>query len=369
MTIAYVVTSKSNDLHGDMALVSMMSARITNPGWRIVLICDRKTMDAATGCKHRMLEVCDEVVAVDTPEGDPTFVNRWIKSQAIRWVSDACLLLDTDTLIRRSLDDLPNLVEHVGAVPNYNTANTSEQIWEEDVEELRRMDWPVEFAFYANGGALFFKPTALVRHFFGMWHFFYLESVKSLRRHRDQPALNSALIASSVPLTKLPDSYNFQLRHIIKGWSEAAIWHYYSSVGTEGTFFEHIVHKAPELSNDELGRLVKVAVSASHPFVAYDDVAIAIANYSGESGHLKQWQRKWLQTDKAELHVAQLNELESIASNYLQSEDRLQSLRSELQDCKAQLCSIKASFSWRLTAPFRMLERSFRGAIARLRSV
>jgi hypothetical protein len=268
MTIAYVVTSNGNDVFADMALVSMLSARITNPAWRIVLICDKETVVAARTNKHRMLDICDEVVEVDTPSGPPVFVNRWMKTQAIRWVSDACLLLDTDTLLRRPLDDLPNLVEHLGAVPNYNTDNASEQIWEEDLEELRRMDWPAEFAFYANGGALFFKQTALVKHFFDLWHSFYLESVASLSRNRDQPSLNSAITASSVPLTRLPDSFNFQIRGLKSKDVEAAkIWHYYSSIGQTDTSFNLLVGKAKVSDLTTLKNSVRIALAKPSPLL------------------------------------------------------------------------------------------------------
>ncbi|MEX0802094.1 MAG: hypothetical protein WD688_02060 [Candidatus Binatia bacterium] len=272
MTIAYVVTSNGNDVFADMALVSMISARITNPAWRIVLICDKETVGAARTNKHRMLSMSDEVVEVDTPSGAPVFVNRWMKTQAIQWVSDACLLLDTDTLLRRPLDDLPNLVEHLGAVPNYNTDNASEQIWAEDLEELRRMDWPAEFAFYANGGALFFKQTALVKHFFALWHSFYMESVMSLSRNRDQPSLNSAITASSVPLARLPDGFNFQVRGLkTEGVQEAQIWHYYSSIGQADTSFNLLVGRAGGSDLRTLRNSIGMALARPSPLLTREE--------------------------------------------------------------------------------------------------
>jgi hypothetical protein len=300
-----------------------------------------------------MLEICDEVVEVDTPSGPPVFVNRWMKTQAISWVSDACLLLDTDTLIRKPLDDLPNLVEHLGAAPNYNTDNPSEQIWEEDLEELRRMDWPVEFAFYANGGALFFKQTSLVKHFFGFWHSFYLESVASLSRNRDQPSLNSAITASSVPVKRLPDTYNFQLRHIIKGWSEAVVWHYYMSVGSSATRFQRIVEQAPKLSWPELTNAIRCAVGASHPFFASDDLAIEIAELGNEVGSLSATARHWLTAENNHQRLDLLKQLDTMR-------DDSERLQREVNELRATLTSIYHSWSWKLTRPLRIFDRVLR---------
>lgn len=356
MTIAYVVTSKGNDVHGDMAFVSMMSARITNPGWRIVLICDRKTMDAATGCKHRMLEVCDEVVAVDAPEGDPTFVNRWMKTQAIRWVSDVCLLLDTDTLIRRPLDDLPNLVEHLGAVPNYNTDTTSEQISDEDKQELQSMGWTIDFAFYANGGALLFKTTDIAWEFFTVWHKLYVQSVQLLQRNRDQPSLNTAILKTSSPVTRLPDSMNFQLRHITKGWSEAKVWHYYASIEMRNTLFADIIKQVAELTDTELTTAISNAISAKHPFIAKDDVSIEIARLSNHDGVLPEVWKSWLQTESVDQRSDLLKHL-----GYAQNS--LTKTQYELRDVRSELSSLHRSISWQITKPARVLDHFLRSVL------
>jgi hypothetical protein len=301
------------------------------------------------------------VVEVDTPSGPPVFVNRWMKTQAISWVSDACLLLDTDTLIRKPLDDLPNLVEHLGAVPNYNTDNPSEQIWEEDLEELRRMDWPVEFAFYANGGALFFNQTSLVKHFFGFWHSFYLESVASLSRNRDQPSLNSAITASSVPLTRLPDRFNFQLHHLTKGWSNALIWHYYSSVGMAGTAFERVVCGAQEFGELELHGMVQDAVSAAHPFVARDELAQAIADFADRNGVLSPARKAWLQAGTVQERLDLLLQIESSAESLANAKDKLMAAQSNLN-------SMCESLSWRITRPARVVDEHIRRSKWLLRS-
>jgi hypothetical protein len=44
-----------------MALVSMLSVRISNPALEILAVCDEESALALSANKHRLLEVCDEL--------------------------------------------------------------------------------------------------------------------------------------------------------------------------------------------------------------------------------------------------------------------------------------------------------------------
>src|ERR1039458_1554653 len=209
-TVAYVITSDGHDNFADMALVSMLSVRISNPGLRIVAVCDEKSAGAIQAAKHRLLQVCDNLITVPTPDGEGTFRNRWIKTQLCAYVSGNVLHLDADTLVRESLADLPTLVSEFGAVANHNGATLSDQFWGDDRQILESMGWPSNFEAYVNGGVFFFKSCACVREFFAKWHELWLAGVAANGRLRDQPSLNSALALSRVAVRILPSGYNAQ---------------------------------------------------------------------------------------------------------------------------------------------------------------
>ena len=94
--VVYVVTSDGHDGFADMALVSMLSVQISNPGLRILAICDEKSALILRAERHRVLDVCDEFITVPTPGGEPIFRNRWIKTRLCRYVEGNVLYIDTD---------------------------------------------------------------------------------------------------------------------------------------------------------------------------------------------------------------------------------------------------------------------------------
>jgi hypothetical protein len=359
ISLVYIVTSCGDDNFANMALVSMLSARKTNPSSKIVLICDEGTARSAAAHNHRMLHVCNELVTVDVPPGHPTFVNRWMKTQARKWIEGPFLLVDTDTLIRAPLDELLHLVAHMGAVPNHNTDTVERQVWREDLEEVMQMGWGREFAAYWNGGVLFFQQTETVENFFKLWHARYLQSAQHLRRYRDQPALNTAIRDSFIPITRLPDRFNFQIRDICKRWSDAAIWHYYSSAGLEGTMFGEIVDAASKLSANDLNLRVTDALALPHPFLSGDEVACAIAKQVDESGCITVGQTRWLR-------AGSLAERLNLATSAAELQSRLDECADNNEQLRAAIAALRASASWRLTSPYRASRRLLNRILARV---
>ena len=211
LTLVYVVTSDGKDIFADMVLLSILSVRVSNPGVPIVALCDMKSAHALRRAKHRLLELCDQVISGDTPEGPSTFRNRWIKTQLPKYVQGPALYLDADTLVRRPLSDLMENVQTFGGVTNHHGLTMSEQIWEEDFRELEEMGWPLEFSCYFNGGVFFWRNNRDVDGFYDRWHGLWLRSAKKLGRLRDQPALNTALLQSGLQVQVLPDEYNWQV--------------------------------------------------------------------------------------------------------------------------------------------------------------
>jgi hypothetical protein len=282
-SIAYVLTTRGQDLYAEMAFTSALSVRLSNSTARVLLLCDERSAKNLHARKHPLLEQVDDCIPVETPQGDPTFQNRWIKTQAYSHVKTPCLLLDADTLVRGSLSELPKLVRELGVVANHNRRDVREQIYPEDAGELQKLGWPrpQQFCLYANGGFLFFQRVSAVKQWFEDWHKLWLEGWTKTGRQRDQPALNTSLQRSRVRVTELPDRYNFQINMAEGGAGDALIWHFYSSSPIRGRLYHELLKKSVRLKITRFRSLLLAALQASDPGRSLWSVVLA--------GYLASW--------------------------------------------------------------------------------
>lgn len=277
-SIVYIVNSNGRDEHADMALASMISVRISNPDLRIVMLCDEISANNIREKKLSLLEVCNELIPIATPEGSGAFKNRWIKTQLPRFVQGDMLYLDSDTLVRLPFGKLPEMVKEVGMVANHNESAIAGQFWDEDRAVFRKMDWTIPLINrYYNGGVIFIKECSASRQFFECWHDLWSKSLKFTGRVRDQPSLNQALVISHVKISELPTCFNAQ---IPSGWDNshnAVVWHFYSSENNKSpTSFDKILSSVSVASMDSLRNLIANVILKAEPWSNSDIVARCI---------------------------------------------------------------------------------------------
>jgi hypothetical protein len=293
LTIAYVLTTDGRDQFADMALVSMLSVRISNPGCRILLLCDAESGIAIKSAKHRVLEVCDEVIFVETPGGNPTFRNRWIKTQLSRFCPFDCLYLDADTLVRDSLFDIPQKSKDFAAIPNHNQANVNLQVEAVEREYMQAMGWETPSEKFYNGGVWFYRFNPETNEFFRLWHKFWCEGHKKTQQFRDQPSLNVALGMSGVQTTTLPNEYNWQM---FRNWSgfQAKVWHFYSSASMDGSIFAHLLELSTRFKSlQTLQSHIRKAIKSEHAWKNNDFISNLVL--SRRSQVLKNYEILWLE--------------------------------------------------------------------------
>jgi hypothetical protein len=279
LTIAYVLTSDGGDQFADMALVSILSVRISNPSSRIFLLCDAESALAVKNSNHRVLNVCDEMISVETPMGNPTFRNRWIKTQLCCFIPGPVLYLDVDTLVREDIGPLSKAATNIGFVANHNGSVAKEQLWNEDLQYLELNGWNPHLPFYPNGGVIFYHQTPRTTLLFEKWHALWLEDFQNTKRGRDQPALYEALAQSGIEYTELPLQYNFQFPHQNPPLDRMAILHFYihQYSGIEnvyGKLFNAVNH----VSLNRLKKLVKNAISDPYGWPSRDWLSRFILN-------------------------------------------------------------------------------------------
>jgi hypothetical protein len=260
-TAVYVITSDGRDAFADMVLVSMLSVRISNPSLQIMAVCDEQSAISIKASKHRLLDVCDEFISVKTPNGEPTFRNRWIKTQLCNFVSGPALYLDVDTLVREDVSGISELVINIGFAPNNNGRTISEQLWDKDKQNLDLHGWAAELKFYPNGGVFFYNPTNESISLFKTWHRLWLEDYFKTGRGRDQPALYAAISGTQIFVTKLPAEYNWPAACSSSNLNLAKILHFYPNPSWIETIFGKLLESEKYVSFSTFNKYVANAIS------------------------------------------------------------------------------------------------------------
>ncbi|MBC1262225.1 glycosyltransferase family 77 protein [Synechococcus sp. BSF8S] len=272
--VVYCLTSSGGDLYEAMTRVSLGTVRLTNPTARIEIACDQQTHQALQATGSQLLREADAVHGFPTPDGPPTFRNRFVKTTLRLLLRGPFLFLDSDTVVRKPLTLLLNLHADIAAAPNHSADTLAEQIWSEDQANLDTMGWQVREP-YVNGGVIWHADTPAAHRFAEAWHCNWLANVERTGRYRDQPALNNALSADQeIKLQVLPHSCNAQVGMRPDLAEAALIWHIYSSTGLSAQDrFSHCCRRVLEgrsrhLPSRPISGLVKATTPNRTPSLA-----------------------------------------------------------------------------------------------------
>lgn len=239
----FALTSDGGDFYSAMTRVAVGSLRLTNPAIRLLIACDPQT-DRNIRARHdRLIDEVDDWLVIDTPSGDNSFRNRYVKLSLRQKVTGAFLFLDSDVLVRGPLDDVFSIRADLAAARNHSRAKLDEQIWSEDLKALDGLGWSTRPDVYVNGGVLYYADTDGARRFAREWMTRWRESYSRTGRYRDQPALNAALKGAKPDLLVLDDRFNAQFKVTASVALNPLIWHYYSSQNAPpNTVFDLLVH-------------------------------------------------------------------------------------------------------------------------------
>jgi len=224
--VVYCLTSSGGDLYEAMTRVSLATVRLTNPSARVTIACDQQTHQALQASGSQLFHEADAVRGFPTPDGPPTYRNRYVKTQLGRLIDGPFLFLDSDTVVRKPLTPLLDLHCDIAAAPNHSRDTLAEQIWSEDQANLDAMGWQVREP-YVNGGVIWYGGTAGASRFADTWHHNWINNVEQTGRYRDQPALNYSVLTSEANLKTLEHNWNAQVEVSPKQVVNARIWHLY----------------------------------------------------------------------------------------------------------------------------------------------
>jgi hypothetical protein len=284
------------EVYADMALVSILSLKITNPSLPVRLVCDRASARRLEESGHRLPGLCDSVEAVETPEGSLVYRHRWIKTQLPRFLRGGGLHLDADTLVRGSLATLPQGGWDFAAVPDYNRSDMSEHLRTlPHVLKALELGWPLDLTRYFNSGVFCWKDTPAVHAFFAEWHRLWHEGVRTGELLKDQPSFNATLQRGLVTSATLPNAFNTM---VLPSWDlapEAVVWHFWSAGGWSDHSFAQLVKQAKHLSTKRLTAKVRRAIRFSRPWPNTGPVLARLLDWRGHRyGGYRTVERLWL---------------------------------------------------------------------------
>lgn len=270
MNIVYVITSAGRDVYTAMTRVSAASLRMTNPGARIVVVCDAETDRAVRAVQDPLLGEVDEWLAFETPPGAAAFRNRFLKTSLRERLAGEYLFLDSDTIVRDDLSPVFQVPGDLAAAPNHSRENISGQIWEGDVATLAEMKWSTDPTLYVNGGAMRVSDSEGARRFYRLWHKKWQASYRQLRKPNDQPALNAAIYETQIVCGRLPVRFNAQIGAFPVAMRDAAVWHYNASLEWQNySRIDELIQQASRSDSVDcrkLGKLMRSQALWTRPF-------------------------------------------------------------------------------------------------------
>lgn len=291
--VCFVLTSTGKDVYMIMARLAVASVRMSDRTSKVLLLCDERTLGRQEVRSSPLLAEVDQVISVRTPDGDPAFRSRHMKTTMRRQVQGDLLFLDLDVIVRGGLDEVFCARGAVAAAVNHSLPTIEEQVWSVTEEMFGTMGWQHHPAYYLNSGVVLLRDQPEVHVLCEDWHRKWQDSWKRTGRHYDQPALNAALHHSGVSVVVLHDRFNAQFRMAPSVARDAVIWHYYASEKTD-----YLTAYGRELTRLQDGGefdLVEVRrlVSASHPWRRHSFLDDLVADHAMRLGRLDKWHVEW----------------------------------------------------------------------------
>ena len=104
--IVYCLTSSGGDLYEAMTRVSLATLRLTNLSAPVTIACDHQTHQAPQASGSQLFHEADAVCGFPTPDGPPTYSNRYVKTQLGRLIDGPSFFKGSDTVVRKPLPPL-----------------------------------------------------------------------------------------------------------------------------------------------------------------------------------------------------------------------------------------------------------------------
>ncbi|MFL5244258.1 MAG: hypothetical protein ACJ8FY_19310 [Gemmataceae bacterium] len=267
--VCYVLVAKGWDRYSQMAWISAKAVRLLHPDAQISLVLDTSTKDILKNSGNSLLELMNDVIAVDCDIADLTVRSRHLKLQIRNLLRGDFLHLDVDTVPIRPFADVMEAEGSLAAAIDFN-ANVNE-VWQPDPDTCKvfqDLHWPIPRVCY-NAGIFLLRDNDDSRGFMDLWRRRW-EETKGLSKRADhlgdQFAFNRAIVESGIRTAVLSNKYNAMVA--VRPWlsRRASVLHFFSSPEQiQGTLLDHLLKRVKETGEfDETA--IKRCIDERHPW-------------------------------------------------------------------------------------------------------
>lgn len=232
MKIVYSLISDYDDLYCEQAIISAWSARHYNPEIEIILITDVNTKKTLTEYRATLLDLVNKTIIVDIPQKfnlTKRIRSRYIKTNIRQFIDGTILILDTDTIVLSSVDELSRLNCQIGAVyDKHQKASVNRNIESQKIYNL--LNIPQKRVPYYNTGILLVRDSVETKEFYNKW-FEYWTFCVDHKLCIDQPVFFKVCTESNI-VCKISDMWHAQIFELsgISFLDEAKILHLYNVI-------------------------------------------------------------------------------------------------------------------------------------------
>lgn len=227
--IVYVLASDCDDFFYEQCLISVLSARKSNPDGHIVLVCDDSTRLSLTGLRSEIIDLVSEIIEVPfTPDVDNFIRSRRMKLLLRELIKGDFLYVDCDTIIIQDLSEVDKWPYSVAAVLDGHSKLKGHPMWSFFERQNAHLDYPFEqIDSYFSGGVIFSRDDDTSRLFFNTWNQNYQISIKSGIK-LDEPPLSKTNYDLEFVISELDGRWNCQVRFGALYLANAKILHFCS---------------------------------------------------------------------------------------------------------------------------------------------
>jgi hypothetical protein len=302
MKAVFSVTSNGSDKFEVMTRLALISLRLTNPEIKAIIAMDSDTHRNLTARKSTLIREADDIVIIQTPEGDQIFRNRFVRTSVRSSLKGDYLHLDSDILIRGRLDDVFSSRGDIAAALNHSQESPERQVWSEDALANKTMGWRVNPSRNLNAGVILFRDTETVRDFCILWNRRLIEAYKRLGRPNDQAPFNASLEEKGIAPTVLESRFNAQFQANPSVVTGAVIWHFYGAILDKDMFpltrYQECVDQV--LKGEELNDgLVFGLIESGHPWLEKTPIDGLIVRSLLRKHSMDCWQADFLRLGPA----------------------------------------------------------------------
>jgi lipopolysaccharide biosynthesis glycosyltransferase len=296
MHAAFALTSTGLDIYASICRIAIAALRESNPNIDITVACDSTSNKSLVSNRSALISEVDSWIVIDTPEGDPNYRSRYVKTILRQKIEGPFLYLDCDVLIRGDISDIFKLKADLALAVNHSLDTFEQQMYHGDQDTIIAMGWAVNADVYFNSGVIFYNDTPNAHLLSQHWHQNWLSAYKSTKKYQDQPSLNVAIYNSEIDLVTLPSKYNAQFKLNPKSIKDALIWHYYTAYFYKPhTYFELLCEELANSNSKKIShRKIKKLIRSNHPWRNTTKIDDFMASRIQQRGTFDGWEESWL---------------------------------------------------------------------------